>query len=357
MMRRGRSSTGDHGTERNGAAPRTVYYIVIPAALAKKLHDRLRTHFADDPRVAVVVEARRADRRRGDRRSARSEPPPRAGERRRIRNLRGRRIAERRAPAVPTEPPELPHFAAPYADEIVVLERVQPSGRHEQDVETARVVARAQAGDADAMPELYLRHFDGVYSYMRVGLRDEHEAEDATQDVFLKAVQALPRYELRASVPFRAWLFRIARNELITRVRKSKWVQSEDPERITRRFDAACPPATDMLERISNRDLMVLLERLPLPQRQVIALRYMLDMSTEEMGTVLDRSEEAVRQLEYRARRSLEHRLEATQRRGERRREAMVMRVRPMTVLRARRFALTTDPVRPYTSRVSGAAF
>ena len=353
--RRG-ASAGGNGTESNGATQRTVYYIVVPATLAEKLHDRLRRHFDDDPSVAIVVETRRIDRRRADRRATEGEPP-RAGERRRIRNLRGRRIAERRAPAVPVEPPELPRFAQPYADQIVVLERIQPADRHAQDVESARLVARAQAGDSAAMPELYLRHFDGVYSYMRVALRDEHEAEDATQDVFLKAVQALPRYELRASVPFRAWLFRIARNELITRVRKSKWVQCEEPERITRRFDAASPAVNDMLERISNRDLMVLLDRLPLPQRQVIALRYMLDLSTEEMGTVLERSPEAVRQLEYRARRSLQDRLEAIHKRGERRREAMVMRVRPMTVLRARRFALANDPVRVYTSRISRAAF
>lgn len=357
MMRRGRGSASGNGAGTNGAAQRTVYYIVIPATLAEKLHDRLRRHFDDDPRVAIVVETRRSDRRRRDRRGEQDEPPPRAGERRRIRNLRGRRIAERRAPAVPVAPPELPRFARPYADEIVVLERVQPADRHEQDVETARLVARAQAGDREAMPELYLRHFDGVYAYMRVALRDEHEAEDATQEVFLKAVQALPRYELRASVPFRAWLYRIARNELITRVRKSKWVQCEEPDRITRRFDASSAAVNDVLDRISNHDLMVLLERLPLPQRQVIALRYMLDLSTEEMGTVLDRSPEAVRQLEYRARRSLEERLEAIHRRGERRREAMVMRVRPMTVLRARRFALAPDPVRAYTSRVSRAAF
>jgi RNA polymerase sigma-70 factor (ECF subfamily) len=357
MTRRGRGSTGDNGTETNGAVPRTVYYIVIPAALAKKLHDRLLRYFDSDPHVAIVVETRRSDRRRADRRGAKGEPPPRTGDRRRVRNLRGRRIAERRAPAVPVQPPRLPRFAEPYADQIVVLERVQPTGRHEQDVETARIVARAQAGDAQAMPELYLRHFDGVYSYMRVGLRDDHEAEDATQEVFLKAVQALPRFELRASVPFRAWLFRIARNELITRVRKSKWVQCEEPDQITRRFDAGGSGVTDMLERISNRDLMVLLERLPLPQRQVIALRYMLDLTTEEMGTVLDRSPEAVRQLEYRARRSLQERLAAIHGRGERRRQAMVMRTRPMTVLRARRFALASDPVRVYTSRAPRTAF
>ncbi|HEX2102264.1 MAG TPA: sigma-70 family RNA polymerase sigma factor [Solirubrobacteraceae bacterium] len=346
-----RSGSGGNGTVTNGASRRTVYYIVIPGRLARKLHDRLRRHFAEDESVAIVVETRRTDRRRRERRAGPGEPPP-AGERRRIRNARGRRIAERRAPVVRVDPPELPSFAEPFADEILVLERVRAADRQEQDVETARLVARAQAGDREAMPELYLQHFDAVYSYMRVALRDEHEAEDATQEVFLKAMQALPRFELRASVPFRAWLFRVARNELISRVRKGRWVQVEEPDRIAERTDAATGVA-EVLECVSNADLMLLLERLPLPQRQVIALRFMLDLSTEEMCTVLDRSPEAVRQLEYRARRSLEDRLDALRRRGERRRNAMTMRVRPAPVLRARRFALLPQPARVYTSRLA----
>jgi RNA polymerase sigma-70 factor (ECF subfamily) len=328
----------------NGDARRTVYYIVIPVGLARELHDRLRRWFAGDDSVAIVVETRRTDRRRRDRRAAEDEPPP-AGDRRRIRNLRGRRIAERRAPVVRVHPPVLPDFARPYAHELLVLERVRATDQHEQDVETARLVARAQAGDREAMPELYLRFFDAVYSYLRVALRDEHEAEDATQEVFLKAMQALPRYELRAKVPFRAWLFRIARNELISRVRKSKWVEVEEPERITRRTDATSVATTEMLQCVSNADLMMLLERLPIAQRQVIALRFMLDLSTEEMGAVLDKSPEAVRQLEYRARRSLENRLATLRARGgdcRADRHAMRARLRPLPVTRARKLALLT---------------
>jgi RNA polymerase sigma-70 factor, ECF subfamily len=335
-----RGTRSDGGGE-NGDARRTVYYIVIPVDLARKLHDRLRRWFADDDTVAIVVETRRTDRRRRDRRANAGDPPA-AGDRRRIRNLRGRRIAERRAPVVKVDPPVLPDFALPHAGELKVLERVRPAGQHEQDVETARLVARAQSGDRDAMPELYLRFFDGVYSYLRVALRDEHEAEDATQDVFLKAMQALPRYELRARVPFRAWLFRIARNELISRVRKSKWVEVEEPERITRRTDASSVATAELLHCVSNADLMMLLERLPIAQRQVIALRYMLDLSTEEMGAVLDKTPEAVRQLEYRARRSLEDRLAVVRDRNNPggHRHAMRARPRPAPVLRARRLAL-----------------
>src|SRR5437588_517470 len=64
-----------------------------------------------------------------------------------------------------------------------------------------------------------------------------HEAEDATQQVFLQAMEALPRYELRA-VPFRAWLFRIVRNYSIKHLAKHSRVEVEDPDELDRRRGA-----------------------------------------------------------------------------------------------------------------------
>jgi RNA polymerase sigma-70 factor, ECF subfamily len=209
----------------------------------------------------------------------------------------------------------------------------------EPDVQSARLVARAQAGDKAALPELYEQHFDGVYAYLRVALRDEHEAEDAAQEVFVSAMRGLPGYEPRPGTPFRAWLFRIARNEAINRMRKLRRVEVEDPEQIGRRCAEALPTGT--LARVSDDELLGMLECLPAVQRQALALRYMLDLTTEEVATVLGRTPDAVRQLEYRARRSLHARL-APLRTKETRfvRSAMVMRMRPLPVLRARRFVL-----------------
>ena len=209
----------------------------------------------------------------------------------------------------------------------------------EADADTARLVVRAQAGDADALPALYLQHFDGVYAYLRVALRDVHEAEDAAQEVFVSALRALPRYEARPDTPFRAWLFRIARNEAITRMRKLRRVEVEDPEEIGRRCTETVPPSA--LARVSDDELLAMLECLPTVQRQALVLRYMLDFTISEVATVLGRTPDAIRQLEYRARRSLQARL-APVRAKETRfvRSAMARRVRPLPVLRARRFAL-----------------
>lgn len=86
------------------------------------------------------------------------------------------------------------------------------------------LVARASSGDRDAMAELYNRHFDGVYDFVRRMMRDADEAADVVQDVFLKAMTAMG--SLKKGERFRSWLFSIAHNTALNRLEKQ--------ERITR---------------------------------------------------------------------------------------------------------------------------
>jgi RNA polymerase sigma-70 factor (ECF subfamily) len=287
-------------------------YCIVPRELAPALHVALREHFRDDRTVEVVVEERWRDRRRGHERREATEGEPRQGERRLIRSPGGRRIGERRAAQVPVSPPSLPAVAKPYLDQLEFVERVLASDEHDEDVATGRLVTRFQAGDVEAFTELYLRYFDRVYGYLQVALRDPHEAEDVTQQVFVNVFEALPRYE-RRSQPFRAWLFRIARNRGIDSLRKRQRFEPADPAELQRRReDAADDKATTRaLEWLSDAEILVLIERLPQGQRQVVVLRYMLDLTMAEIAQVLDRSPAAVRQLHSRALRFLEKRLEA----------------------------------------------
>src|SRR6185312_10598602 len=162
-----------------------------------------------------------------------------------------------------------------------------PSGQRCEDAELARLVLRFQAGDKSCFEELYLRTFSPLYSYLRLLLKDAHEAEDATQHVMINAMQALPRYQLRAGTPFRGWLFRIARNEALTRLKRRSRYDLEEPERMTALQENADVAPPRHLEWLTDGDLMRFVERLPLAQRQAIALRYMLDLSSEEIGMVL----------------------------------------------------------------------
>ena len=73
------------------------------------------------------------------------------------------------------------------------------------------LVERAKRGDRDALEELYLLHFDRIYSYLHMSVGNRHDAEDLTTQTFLKMLESIGRFEWK-SVPFSAWLFRIAHN-------------------------------------------------------------------------------------------------------------------------------------------------
>ena len=302
---------------------RPVLYCLIPPDLAREVHDDLRHHFADDPDVEVVVERRRRDRRSGkDRRQGKERYS--GPERRRVNNDGGRRVGERRAVLVEVEAPPLPAPLQAYAVLLTFVERLEPPTEHAEDLDSGRLVVRFQAGDSEAFSSLYMRYFDRVYSYLRVLLKDAHEAEDGTQQVFTKVFEALPRYELREK-PLRAWLFTVVRNHAMDELRKQGRVELEDEEEIERLLSRGVPeePEVPTLGWISDRDLLLFVERLPLAQRQVLTLRYMMDMTNREVGEILGRSPSEVRVLHYRAVSFLRDRL-AEVRRPERRRPALL---------------------------------
>jgi RNA polymerase sigma-70 factor (ECF subfamily) len=251
---------------------------------------------------------------------------------------------ERRGVTATTKAPALPRRARRHLAELCFVETIQHSAKRIEDADSARLVAEFQLGDQSAFSKLYERYFNDVYGYLRMLLCDYHEAEDATQQAFTKAFLALPGFQLRAGTPFRAWLFRIARNEALGHLRKSKRVDVEDPETIDgRRNGPELALPHDALGWLSDSQLIGLIERLPAAQRQTLALRYIVGMQTSEMAEVLGKSAQAIRKLEHRALRHLEERLtpgrQATPSRLQR--VGMLARLRRAPVLGARRFSLT----------------
>jgi RNA polymerase sigma-70 factor (ECF subfamily) len=205
-------------------------------------------------------------------------------------------------------------------------------------------VTRFQGGDQEAFSEIYIRYFDRIYAYLRVLLReDPHEAEDLAQQVFTKTFQALPRYERRKQ-PFRAWMFVIARNEGLLQLGRRNRVELTDPVELGRRREGPVDEAQDLsaLNWISDRELVMFVDRLPILQRQVLVMRFMLTLTVGETAEALDLTASYVRQLESRALRFLEARLKAVGRapRGERRPLQGRTKVSWLPVLRARRFTL-----------------
>jgi RNA polymerase sigma-70 factor (ECF subfamily) len=222
------------------------------------------------------------------------------------------------------------------------VERVAPTSEQAEDVDTARLVMRIQAGDDQGVADLYMRYFDRVYSYALMVLRDRHEAEDVTQQVFVDVIEGLPRYERRKQ-PFRAWLFVIVRNRMVDELKKRNRLEVVEPQTLERERENADDGAHDLsaLNWVTDKDLVVFIERMPIHYRQVLVLRYMLDLQTREVARILGRSEPDVRKVQQRALGFLRERLTALGRGShDQTRVSYRRRTVRLPVLRARRFAL-----------------
>src|SRR3954447_8167330 len=129
----------------------------------------------------------------------------------------------------------------------------------------AQAVSRAKQGDREALRYLYIRYADNVYGYVASIVRDDHEAEDVTQHVFAKLMTALPKYEPR-SVPFSAWILRVARNVAVDHMRQRRAILSDDVRELDTRAD------DDEASRMRSLGLRDALATLPEDQRQVIVM-------------------------------------------------------------------------------------
>ncbi len=174
-----------------------------------------------------------------------------------------------------------------------------------QHLEDDECVARAQRGDVAAFSELVARYQDRIYRFLVRLTRSQDDALELTQETFLSAYQALPRW--RPDARFTTWLFRIARNQAFDWLRRSKRVEFVALEE-GQGFDIADPAPTPdaALETVQRlRALERALARLPAEHREILLLREIEEMSYEEIAGVLDVSLGTVKSRIARARAGL----------------------------------------------------
>ena len=171
---------------------------------------------------------------------------------------------------------------------------------NDRDPAIAAAVTRAQCGDMDAFRFLYLRYKNNVYGYVLSIVRDEHDAEDATQHVFLKLMSVIASYQPR-KVPFTAWIIRVARNIAVDYQRNRRSIPCEEV------FAPSFP--TEDCGRERRWGLEHALETLPDDQRDVVVLRHLVGLSPAEIATRIGRSEASVHGLHHRGRENLRREL------------------------------------------------
>lgn len=157
------------------------------------------------------------------------------------------------------------------------------------------LVLRAKSGDKDAFAEIYETHLTPVYRYLYVRLQNKEEAEDIVQETFLKAYQALERYELTRE-SFLPYLFTIARNLAINRTRKKRpdTMPQDELERNAPAGEGDTQWFTEQEERKKtvSRALLLLTES----EREIIELRFFGEQTYSEIAECTGKKEDAIRQ-------------------------------------------------------------
>ena len=148
----------------------------------------------------------------------------------------------------------------------------------------------------EALHFLYVRYSPDVFRCVRSLVQDHHEAEDITQNVFIKLMTAIQKYEPR-EVPFAAWILRVARNAALDHLRARRMVPTEEVR--------VADDDHRQISRERGRDLQQALEQLPKEQRDVLVLRHIVGLSPVEIADVLEKTESSIHGLHHRGRLTL----------------------------------------------------
>jgi RNA polymerase sigma-70 factor (ECF subfamily) len=169
------------------------------------------------------------------------------------------------------------------------------------------LVARGQQGDRDALEELYLIHFDRIYSYLHVSVGNRHDAEDLTTQTFLKMLEKIGSFKWQ-SAPFSAWLFRIAHNLAMDHFRsRRRWQPEEEVPEPPGEEEPSAELAA--MQTIGRESMLQLIENLSPEQQQVLTLKFVFNLPNAEVAAILDKTEGAIKSLQHRALASLQRQI------------------------------------------------
>ena len=161
------------------------------------------------------------------------------------------------------------------------------------------LVDAAKAGDEAALAELYSLYFPRVYRYILARMGNPYDAEDLTEEVFLRVLDAIGRFQWREA-PFSAWLFRIAHNAVISQRRKEGARGRSSPLSEALPVDSQGPE--EMVEnRLALNEIMKAAETLPEAQRRVISLRFAAGLTVAETARAMGKGEGNVKVIQHKA--------------------------------------------------------
>jgi RNA polymerase sigma-70 factor (ECF subfamily) len=162
------------------------------------------------------------------------------------------------------------------------------------------LIRLAQAGDGAAFGRLYDRYLPSIYRYTYSKTSSRSAAEDLTSETFLRAFRAIARRP-RAHLNFAAWLITIARNVVIDHHRSGWSRLAVVTDEVDPQVDESMGPEQSALASMSTATVRAALTRLPDDQRECLVLRFFTGLSINETAVAMDRTDGAIKQLQFRA--------------------------------------------------------
>lgn len=167
------------------------------------------------------------------------------------------------------------------------------------DFDEQAVVEAAKRGDQKALSDLYEFYFSKVYRYVATRLGNSEDAEDVTEEIFLRIIHNIGGFSFRG-LPFGAWVFRIARNEVISHVRRQRTRAMQAP--LTEFIqDESQNHVAELEFEFTMQEIREATGKLPEAQRQVIALRFGAGLNVAETAQALKKTENNVKVLQHKA--------------------------------------------------------
>src|SRR6185369_13529134 len=176
------------------------------------------------------------------------------------------------------------------------------------EADERRLVEAAQQ-DRAHFGAVYEKYFEVVYAYVARRVRDRAATEDLTSEVFRKALAHLPRFKWTGA-PFAAWLLRIAANLIADRAKRVAREEHSDSEELADRGSLAQAQQSDLEAAERRAHVIRLVDELPEDQRRVVRMRFAEEKSIGEIAARLNRTEGAVKQLQFRAFQTLRAKLD-----------------------------------------------
>ena len=160
-----------------------------------------------------------------------------------------------------------------------------------------KLIRQAVKGDGEAFGLLYAQHLDAIYRYVRLRIGSEADAEDMTEDVFVKAWEALPGYRI-GEHPFTSWLYRIAHNVTVDYHRKRQPDSSAE-------MDDHHGEGGHVEELVAHRqqmsELVAAVQKLDDSEQDVVILRFVQGYSHDEVAAMIGKTVNATRVIQHRA--------------------------------------------------------